>query len=319
MPHVLVAGRVHEAGLRLLADAGFSVRAIDEVSVASYAPHLGDADALLIRTQPLTATEIAAAPRLRIVSRHGVGYDAVDAAALAARQIPLTIVGDVNAVAVAEHAFAAMLALAKDIRMHDRAVREGDWELRNRFMATELSGKVLLLVGFGRIGRLVAGMARAFGMRVLVSDPYQSADAVRAGGAEPVASLREGLTLADYVSLHAPKSGAGPLIGVSELAALRPGACLVNTARGGLVDEAALGQALDAGRLRGAALDVFDVEPPAAGHPLAGHERVLLSPHIAGLSIESAIRMSEAAARNIVDAFAGRLDRSLVVNGVGSG
>ena len=316
MPHVLVAGRIHDSGLVLLEAAGFTVRRIDEVSTASYAPFMSEADALLIRTQPLTAREIASANRLRIVSRHGVGYDAVDVAALEARGIPLTIVGDVNAISVAEQTFAALLDLAKRTRFHDEAVRSGQWDLRHRFAATELRGKVLLLVGLGRIGRLVAGMANAFGMQVRALDPFQTAQQIRLAGAEPAASLIAGLAEADYVSLHAPKTGPEPLIGAAELARMRPGACLVNMARGGLVDEAALGEALDAGRLRGAALDVFETEPPASDHPLLRNKTVLLSPHIAGLSAESAIRMSQAAARNIVDYFAGRLDPALIVNGV---
>ncbi len=316
MPHVLVAGKIHEVGIALLRGAGFGVQAIDAISTESYAPFVGEADALLIRTQPLTAREIAAAPRLRIVSRHGVGYDAVDGAALAARNIPLTIVGDVNAIAVAEQTLAFLLALAKRVRTHDSAVRIGDWGLRNQFGATELRGKLLFLVGFGRIGRGVAALAAAFGMRVTAFDPFQSEEAIRAGGASPVASLEAGLAAADYMSLHVPKSGNRPLIGAEELARMKPDACLVNTARGGLIDEVALASALDQGRLRGAALDVFEAEPPSPDHPLLRSDRVLLSPHVAGLSIESAMRMSEAAARNILDFFAGRLDPALVVNAV---
>ena len=315
MPHVLVAGRIHPAGLTLLHEAGFTVRAIDALSTPSYAPFMSEADALMIRTQPLTSTEIAAGNRLRIVSRHGVGYDAVDVGALTARSIPLTIVGDVNAVAVAEQAFAMLLALLKEVRRHDAAVRGGAWDDRHSFAATEARGKVLLIVGFGRVGRLVAGMALAFGMRILAFDPFQGEAAIRAGGAAPAGSLEAGLSEADHVTLHLPKVGDRPLIGAAELALMKPTACLVNTARGGLIDDAALRAALDAGRLRAAAIDVFDPEPPAPGHPLLGHEKVLLSPHIAGLSAESAIRMSEAAARNIVDFFAGRLDPALVVNG----
>ncbi len=314
MTHVLVAGRIHEAGIATLRDAGFGVRAIDDVSTESYAPHLGEADALLIRTQPLTATEIAAAPRLRIVSRHGVGYDAVDVAALDARNIPLTIVGDVNAAAVAEHTLAFLLALAKQVRSFDVEVRHGNWGVRNAFGATELAGKTLLLVGFGRIGRGVSALAGAFGMRVAAFDPFQSENAIRAAGASPVGSLEGGLAEADYVSLHLPRSGTRPLIGAAEIARMKPSACLINTARGGLVDEAALASALEEGRLRGAALDVFEAEPPSPEHPLMRSDRVLLSPHVAGLSIESAIRMSQAAARNIIDFFAGRLDPALVVN-----
>ena len=315
MPHVLVAGRIHQAGIDVLRAApGFTFDLVDEVSTESYAPKMPDADALLIRTQPLPASVIETAPHLQVVSRHGVGYDSVDATALTARRIPLAVVGDVNSRAVAEQTFALMLALAKRVTAHDRAVREGNWSLRNSFSARELGDRRLLLVGYGRIGRLVGDMARAFGMHVMVHDPFQTADAIRAMGAEPVGSLADGLAIADVVSLHLPKSGNKALIGAEELALMRRDAFLINTGRGGLVDEEALADALDAGRLGGAGIDVFVAEPPAGQDRLLRSDRAVLSPHIAGLTEECTIRMGEVAARNIVDFFAGRLDPKLVVN-----
>lgn len=315
MPHVLVAGRIHDAGLDVLRSApGFTFEMIDEVSTKSYAPRIYGADALLLRTQPLPASVVATAQRLRIVSRHGVGYDAVDLRALNARGIPLTIVGDVNSRTVAEHTMALMLALAKRIPVYDRSTRTGDWNIRNSFSATELWRKTLLLVGFGRIGRLVAGMASAFGMAVLAHDAFVPDDAIRDAGAEPVGSLAEGLRRADFVSLHVPKTGDGALIGAEELKLLRPGAHVINSARGGLIDETALADALDAGSLAGAGLDVFDAEPPSKSLRLLGSDRAILTPHTAGLTAECAARMGQRAAQNIVDYFAGRLDPALVVN-----
>lgn len=314
MPHVLVAGKIHDAGLNLLRSvADMTVDVVDEVSTESYAPRISEADALLIRTQPLPGAVVANAPRLRIVSRHGVGYDAVDLPALEARGIALAIVGDVNSRAVAEHAFALMLALAKRVTAYDAAVRHGTWGLRNSFSATELWNKRLFLVGFGRIGRLVAGMAHAFGMTVVAYDPFLTPETIRQAGADPVGDLAAGLLEADVVSLHVPRAGGRALIGAAELALLRPGALVVNTARGDLIDEAALADALDAGRIAGAGLDVFGSEPPAAGDRLLGCERAILSPHSAALTHECAARMSEAAARNILDFFEGRLDPRLTV------
>jgi D-3-phosphoglycerate dehydrogenase len=316
VPHVLVAGRIHEAGLAVFrAAAGVTFEMVDEVSMDSYAPRIYGADALLIRTQPLPGSVVATAQRLRVVSRHGVGYDAVDLRALNARGIPLTVVGDVNSRTVAEHTFALMLAVAKRIPAYDAAVRGGDWNIRNGFSARELWGKTLLLVGFGRIGRLVAGMAGAFGMTILAYDPFQPAEAIRTAGAELVTELHEGLGRADVVSLHVPKTGDEPLIGAAELRLLRPSAFVINTARGGLVDETALAEALDAGRLAGAALDVFEAEPPARDSPLLACRTSLLTPHSAGLTEECAARMGVKAAQNILDFFAGRLDPALVVNG----
>ena len=315
MPHVLVAGRIHEAGLDVLRQApGVTFEMVDAVTTESYAPRIPEADALLIRTQPLPASVVGTAGRLRIVSRHGVGFDAVDVPSLDARGIPLTIVGDVNSRPVAEHTLALILALAKRIPSYDRATRDGRWGVRNSFSATELQGKRLLLIGFGRIGRLVAQMAGAFGMLVSAHDPFQTADAIRAAGAEPVASVAEGLRAADVVSLHVPKAGEKPVIGATELALMRSGAMIVNTARGGLIDEGALADAIEGGRVAGAGLDVFSDEPPPGNLRLLRDDRVILTPHSAGLTDECAARMGEVAARNIIDFFDGRLDPRLVVN-----
>jgi D-3-phosphoglycerate dehydrogenase len=315
MPHVLVAGKIHEAGLAVLRDApGFTADLVDEISTESYAPLIGKADALLIRTQPLPGPVIARAPRLRVVSRHGVGYDAVDVGALDARGIPLAIVGDVNSGAVAEQTLMLMLAVAKKTLAYDRAVRDGGWNQRNGFGATELEGKTLLLVGFGRIGRKVALLARAFGMRILAHDPPVPATLMREAGVTPAPDLGPALEEADFVSVHVPGSGGVPLIGEAELRRMKRRAVLVNTARGGVVDEAALAAALAEGRIGGAGLDVFTDEPPSPGNPLLASDRTVLSPHSAGLTQECARRMAVAAMRNIVDFFEGRLDPALVVN-----
>lgn len=315
MPHILVAGKLHAAGLERLKDAkDMTFTLVDEVSLESYLPHVGAADAVVLRTQPMTADVIAAAPSLKIVSRHGVGYDAVDVAALNARGIPLAIVGDVNSRAVAEHTLMLMLATARKAAQHDAAIRRGEWNVRNRFETVELDGKTLLLVGFGRIGRRVAELAGAFGMAVAAYDPFVKPEVMAKHGVRPEAVLVKALANADYVSLHMPGSTAGAVIWEEEIRAMKPGAILINAARGGLVDEDALDQALRDGRLAGAGLDVFKSEPPAPDHPLLANERVLLSPHAAGLTAECAARMAVASVQNVLDHFAGRLDPALVVN-----
>lgn len=312
MPHVLVAGKIHAAGLEVLkAASDITFEVVNEISLDSYAPRLPEADALLIRTQPLPAAAIATAPRLAIVSRHGVGFDAVDVAALNARRIPLTIVGDVNSRAVAEHTLMLMLAAARHSVAHDQAVRQGNWALRNKFETTELDGKTLLLLGFGRIGRRVAQLAQAFGMTVMAHDPY--AQGFTEAGVTPAADVAAALPLADYVSLHMPGAKAA-ILGAAELAMMKPSATVINAARGGLVDEAALDNALRSGRLAAAALDVFDAEPPQPGSGILSNPRVTVSPHSAGLTDECAARMAISAVQNILDLFVGKLDRRLVVN-----
>jgi D-3-phosphoglycerate dehydrogenase len=314
-PHLLIAGKLHPAGLALLKSAPVTFDYVEEISEPSYAPLIGRADGMVIRTQPLTAPTVAAAERLRIVSRHGVGYDAVDVAALNARKIPLCIVGDVNSVAVAEHTIALMLAAAKRIPRADRSVRDGSWEWRNRLEAVEVSGRKLLIVGYGRIGRHVARMAAGFGMEIAAHDPYLSRQGWPEGAVRPIDDLGEALAWADIVSLNIPKADR-PLIRAAELTMMKSSAILVNTARGGIVDEIALAAALREGRLGAVGLDVFDREPPPPDHPLLAFSQAVLTPHIAALTEECAERMAVSSVQNVLDYFDGRLDRDLIVNGV---
>jgi D-3-phosphoglycerate dehydrogenase / 2-oxoglutarate reductase len=314
MPHVLIAGKIHDAGVEAITAApGFTFEQVMDVTLAAYAPLLPKADAVLLRTQPLQADLIAQSPNLKIVSRHGVGYDAVDVAALNARKIPLAIVGDVNSRAVAEHTLSLMLAAARRVVAHDHASRNGNWNLRNAFDSVELDGKRLLIVGFGRIGRRVAELGRAFGMKIMAHDPFLDAAAITAAGAEAAQDLNAALAKADYVSLHMP-GAKGAIIGPAELAVMKPTAIIVNAARGGLVDETALDLALRTRKLYAAALDVLVEEPPKPDHPLLSNPHLTISPHNAGLTQECAKRMGVSAAQNILDFFAGCLDKSLVVN-----
>jgi len=314
MPHILIAGKLHPAGLALLESApGVTYSHIEEISEAAYQDHLPQADAIVIRTQPLSAASIAKATRLQIVSRHGVGYDAVDLAALNARRIPLCIVGDVNSVSVAEHAMMLILACAKQLIRADSAVRTGPWGWRNTLAAGEVSGKRLLIVGFGRIGRHLARMAQGFDMQITAYDPYLAQNGWPAGNAAPAADLAAALAQADFVSLHIPKAD-GPILGAPEIAQMKRGAIIVNTARGGIVDETALAEALRTGHIAGAGIDVFDDEPPTADHPLLAFDQVILTPHIAGLTREAAERMAVASVQNVLDHFAGALDPALIVN-----
>lgn len=314
MPHIVLAGKLHPAGLAVLnAAPGVTYDHIEAISESSYQPCLAQADALVIRTQPLSAVSIALAPRLKIVSRHGVGYDAVDLAALNARQIPLCIVGDVNSVSVAEHAMMLILACAKRLIRADACSRHGPWGWRNRLEASEICGKRLLILGYGRIGRHLARMAAGFDMQIRAYDPYLAAQGWPTGVVSPVPSLAEGLAWADVVSVHLPKAGR-PILGAAELAQMKPGAMVINTARGGIVDEGALAQALQSGQIGAAGLDVFEVEPPLPDHPLSRFDQVILTPHIAGLTAESAARMAVASVQNVLDYFAGQLDRGLIVN-----
>lgn len=316
MPHLLVAGKLHPSGealLEQLKSRDFTVDYVEEVSEASYAPLIARADAMVLRTQPLSAATIARAEHLKVVSRHGVGYDAVDLGALNARGIALTIVGDVNSVSVAEHAMMQLLAGAKRALRADRAVREpGQWDWRNKLQQREISGKNLLILGYGRIGRHLARMASGFGMQVRACDPLLEKAGWPEGAVTPV-SLDEGLGWADCISVHIPRSDT-PAIGAAEIAKMKPGVILANTARGGVVCEKALADALASGQVGAAGVDVFEEEPPVDGSPLFFHDAVLLSPHIAGLTAECGERMAIASIENAVNFLAGTIKPHLIVN-----
>ena len=314
MPHLLIAGKMHPAGLALLQDhEDFTYDYVQEISEPSYAPLINQADALVIRTQPLSSATIGQATRLKIVSRHGVGYDSVDVAALNERRIPLCVVGDVNSLSVAEHAMTLVLASAKRLIRADRSVRQGPWEWRNTLESGEISGKNLLIIGYGRSGRHLARMAQGFGMPTRAFDPFLVKRGWPEGPVTAVETLAEGLAWADVICVHAPK-GERPILGAEEFARLRRGVIIVNTARGGIVDETALAAALTSGKVGAAGLDVFDDEPPARTLALLAFDQVVLTPHIAGLTQQAAKRMAVSSVQNVLDFFAGRLDPDLIVN-----
>lgn len=313
MVRVLVAGKLHDSGLALLnARSDFEIDYVEEISAASMEPYLSEATAVLLRTQPFEADAIARSRKLAMVSRHGVGFDAVDVAALNARGIPLAIVGDVNAQTVAEHAMLLLLSASRRLISYDGATRPGgDWGFRNSLSAREVAGKTLLIIGLGRIGRHLSRMARGFDIEVIAFDPYMSQAAPL--GVTVVDSLDEALARADLVSVHVPRTDK-PMIGEREIALMKPTAVLVNTARGGSIDEAALAEALSDGRIHGAGLDVFVDEPPTIANRLTTCASATLTPHSASMTVECAERMAVVSAQNILDFLDGQLSPELVVN-----
>ena len=247
-----------------------------------------------------------------MVSRHGVGFDAVDVAALNARNIPLAIVGDVNAQTVAEHAMLLLLSASRRLIKYDSATRPGgDWGFRNSLSAREVAGKTLLIIGLGRIGRHLSRMARGFDIEVIAYDPYMTQALPL--GVTVVDDLDAALARADLISVHVPRTDQ-PLIGKRELDLMKETAVLVNTARGGSIDENALADALTQGRIFGAGLDVFVDEPPTIANRLTTCKEATLTPHAASMTAECAERMAVVSAQNIIDFFDGHLDPELVVN-----
>src|SRR5437763_286470 len=259
--------------------------------------------------------ELEASGDMRVVSRIGVGYDSVDVPALSRRKIPLMVAGAANSPSVAEQAMFMMLTLAKRaVEMHS-IVKDGNWGHRLGLLPYDLYGKTVLIVGFGRIGTRTAKRCLAMEMNVLIYDPYKSAADIKAAGCEPVGDLDAALPRADFVSIHCPKNPETVgMFNAARLKLMKPAAYLVNTARGGIVDEKALYEALKSGKLAGAGLDVFEQEPPPAGHSLFSLPNVIMAPHVAGVTREAVDRMSEQTARNILSALDGQPIRQNVIN-----
>lgn len=305
---VFLVQPIHAAGVARLRAAGLGVREASRADMATVAAEVGAADAVVTRNAGLNAAAIDAAPRLKLIVVHGVGYDPVDVAHAARRGIVVCNTPVANAWSVAEHAIALLLALAKEALAADRAVRAGAYDARYTLRLTELRGRTLGIVGCGRIGRATARIARAgLGMRVCGHQPSADPERLRRLGIEPCASLDDLLERSDVVSLHLPlRPETRGLIGRTELGRMKPGAFLINTARGALVDHAALVDALASGRLAGAGLDVFGQEPVPPDDPLLRLPTVVLSPHIAGASDRAMERTALAVASAILATARGR-------------
>jgi D-3-phosphoglycerate dehydrogenase / 2-oxoglutarate reductase len=259
--------------------------------------------------------ELEASGDMKVVTRIGVGYDAVDVSALSRRNVPLMVAGSANSPSVAEHALFMMLTLAKRGQEMHSCVKDNKWAARLGMLPFDLFGKTVLIIGFGRIGTRTARRCLAMEMTVLVYDPYKSAAEIKAAGCEPVADLDGALPRADFVSIHCPKTPETVgMFNAVRIGRMKPTAYLINTARGGLIEEKALHTALVSGKLAGAGLDVFEQEPPPAGHSLFELPNVIMAPHVAGVTVEAVDRMSEQTARNILSVLDGDPIRANVIN-----
>ncbi|MEA2935148.1 MAG: D-3-phosphoglycerate dehydrogenase / 2-oxoglutarate reductase [Variibacter sp.] len=296
----------------------------DDVEAIRYAPNmptpefhalLNEADGVALSLTPYRAQELAVSPRMRVVARIGVGYDSVEVPPLTAKKIPLMVAGTANSVSVAEQAFSMMFHLAKLNSQHDAAVRSGTWRDQMKAFPVDFYGKTLLVIGFGRIGSRTTKRGVAFEMRTLVYDPYVDAKEIKAVGAEPVTDLDAAVREADFITIHCPKnSETTDLFDARRLALMKPAAYIVNTARGGIINELALHEALANGKIAGAGIDVFEKEPAPIDHPLLKLSNVVVAPHMAGVTRESMDRMAINTVRNILSVLDGQPIRENAVN-----
>jgi D-3-phosphoglycerate dehydrogenase / 2-oxoglutarate reductase len=302
---VLLTHSIDPEAARLISSVA-EVRILSQPDEAGLLREITDADALLVR-MPVTAEAIRAGKRLRVVARHGVGLDYIPVDVCTELGIPVTFTPDANTESVAEHVIGSMIALAHRIASADRAVRQGSWSWRDNNIGLDLFGRTLGVIGFGRIGSRVSEVARqAFRMKVLVHDPNLPADFAGPPGVTRV-DLDELLSRSDFVTIHVPLTpNTKHMLNSARIGSMKRGAFLINAARGGLVETAALAEALVNHHLAGAALDVLEYEPPRSDNPLLGLENVLITPHSAALTEEAMSRMGMTAAEDIVRVLRGQ-------------
>lgn len=284
---IFVSDDVSANGLEPLRAAGFSVEKRTGLKPEELREALKDCEGLVVRSETkVTAEVMDAAPRLRVVGRAGVGVDNIDVAAATARGLVVMNAPDGNTMTTAEHTLALLMSLARRIPQSASSLKAGRWE-RKRFIGVELQGKTLGIVGLGRIGRVVASRARSLGMNIVAYDPFIQPEQARDLEVETVA-LDEVLSRADFLTIHTPlTSETRGLIGREAFARMKQGVRIINCARGGLVDERALLEAIKEGKVAGAALDVFEAEPPPADHPLIIREEVIATPHLGASTTEA--------------------------------
>jgi D-3-phosphoglycerate dehydrogenase len=300
---IFVADDVNEGGLEPLREAGFAVEKRAGLKGEELAEALRGADGLVVRSETrVTGPLLDEAGRLRVIGRAGVGVDNIDVAAATQRGVVVMNAPDGNTMTTAEHTMALLLALARRVPQGDASLKAGRWE-RKRFVGVELRGKTLGVVGLGRIGRVVASRARGFEMKVLAFDPFVAPEQARDEEIE-LAPLEEVLRRADFLTVHTPLTPeTRGLIGAREFALMKPGVRVINCARGGLIDESALHAAIKEGRVAGAALDVFEQEPPPADHPLLALEEVIVTPHLGASTREAQEGVALTVAEQMRDFF----------------
>lgn len=309
MAKVLVTRHVPESCMDYLRDQGYEVVHTMDISEQNICKLIADADALLAREVRSTKAVIDAAPKLKIISRFGIGTDTVDMEYATQNGIWVGVTPLASPRSVAEHAIALLMACAKNIYSVVDHVKKNDWLYRNTLNGSDIEGKTLGLIGLGRIGRFVAQMANGLGMKVLAFDQYLDPKAAP-DGVEVVPTMFDLLQRSDFVSVHCPlTSETKNLISTEQFAAMKQGAVLINTARGPIVDEDALYHSLKSGHLRAAGLDVCQVEPPRADNPLLGLDNCIITAHTAAVTDEAMYRMGMHAALNIDDVLKGNEPR----------
>ena len=312
-----VIERIHNKGLELFdQNKKFQYEIIDDISKENLIKQLPKFDGLTLRVANLGPEILQNCKKLKVISRHGVGYDNVDVEYLKKNNIKLLITATANAVSVAEHVMYMILSLSKGINEYDTMVRNGQFRnTANKLLTFELLNKEILILGFGRIGKILIQRCLGFDMKVNVYDPYVEKKDIEKYGGNKVENLEQSLKSADYLSIHMPlNDNTKNLINLKKLKTMKKNVIIINTARGGIINEKDLNEAVKNNIIFGAGLDVFEKEPIEIDNPLIKNKKVLLSPHSATFTEECTIRMGIQTVQNIIDFFDNKLQKKMLVN-----
>ena len=313
---ILIIQNIHQAGIKLLEDnPNFEFELIENIDSKFLKEKISNFDGISIRTAKLPAEIINHCKKLKIISRHGVGYDNIDLKSAKNNNITITITATANAVAVSEHVMFMLLNIAKGKSMYDTTVKSGNFNERNKLPKTiEIWKKNILIMGFGRIGQCLIKRCLGFDMNVFVYDPYVTKEVIESFGGKKVNDLYESVKSMDAISLHIPLNDKTKnLINYELLKTLKKSCIIINAARGGIINENDLNKALSENLIYGAGLDVFEMEPPSKDSPLLKNDKLFLSPHTAAFTEECMTRMAVETIQNIIDFFDKKLDKSKIV------
>ncbi len=313
---ILIIQPIHEAGIKLLTDnSNYEYEILENLEDQDIKSKISNCDAISIRTAKLSGELINCSKNLKIISRHGVGYDNIDLTASKEKNITLAITATANAIAVAEHVLFMLLNIAKRKSMYDDSVKSGNFSNRNKLPKTiEIWNKNILIAGFGRIGQCLIKRCKGFEMNVFVYDPFVSKEVIESLGGKKVENLEDSIKNMDAVSLHVPLNDKTKnLINYNLLRTMKKNCIIINAARGGVINEIDLDRALNENLIFGAGLDVFEKEPPDQNNPLLKNKKVFLSPHTAAFTEECMVRMGKETIQNIIDFFEKKLDKSKTI------
>jgi D-3-phosphoglycerate dehydrogenase / 2-oxoglutarate reductase len=316
MKKIAIIEKIHKDGLNLLENnPNYEYELITDVSEENLIKKLPNFDGCTLRISRLDEKILKHCPNLKVISRHGVGYDNVDLNYIKKNNISLLITATANAVAVSEHVLTMFLTLSKSVFKYDEEVRAGNFKKNaNKIKTFELLNKNILIAGFGRIGKKLISRCLAFDTKVYIYDPYVDEKIIKEYGGIKIENIEEGLKIADFVSLHMPLTKeTKDLINYSIIKKMKNSAIIVNTARGGIINEDDLEKALNENLLFGAALDVFSNEPVEKNNPLLKNKKIILSPHSATFTDECTSRMGIETTKNIIDFFENKLDKTMML------